>query len=169
MTPEEIRLLYDYNAWANHRTLDSCAALTDEQFKRDLGGSFGSVHRTLVHIMGGEWIWYEVWHGRAPSALPVAEQFATLGSLRQRWADIERNLMSFVASLSAAHLDRVIEYRNLRGNQFAYPLRPMLQHLVNHGSYHRGQVVTLLRQLGAQPRPTDLLRYYDVLAGQPEE
>jgi uncharacterized damage-inducible protein DinB len=169
MTPEDIRLLYDYNAWADHRTLDSCAALSDEQFKRDLGSSFGSVHHTLVHIMGAEWIWYERWQGRTPSALPVAEQFATLASLRKQWADIERNLMSYVAGLSAADLDRVIEYRNVRGNRFAYLLRPMLQHLVNHGSYHRGQVASLLRQLGALPRPTDLLRYYDVLAGQPEE
>ncbi len=169
MSPEEIRLLYDYNAWANHRALDSCAALTEEQFKRDLGTSFGSVHHTLVHIMGAEWIWYERWHGRMPSALPVAEQFATLDSLRKQWGDIERNLMSYVAGLTAADLDRVIEYRNIRGNPFAYPLRSMLQHVANHGSYHRGQVASLLRQLGALPRSTDLLLYYDVLAGQPEE
>lgn len=169
MTPEHVRLLYEYNAWANQRVLEACGALSDEQFTRDLGSSFRSVRDTLVHIFGAEWIWLERWHGRSPTALPPATEFSTLGGIRVRWAEVERDLMDFVAGLSVADLDRVIEYRNTRGNRFAYPLRSMLQHLVNHGTYHRGQVATLLRQLGAQPRPTDLLRYCDVLAGQPED
>lgn len=169
MTPEHFRLLYEYNAWANRRVLEACGALSDEQFTRDLGSSFRSVRDTLVHIFGAEWIWLERWHGRSPMALPPAMEFHTLGSVRARWAELERDLMDFVAGVSVAGLDRVIEYRNTRGNQFAYPLRSMLQHLVNHGTYHRGQVATLLRQLGAQPRSTDLLRYCDVLAGQPED
>ena len=169
MTPEQIRALYDYNAWANRRILDACGALTEEQFTRDLGSSFRSVRDTVVHILGGEWIWLERWHGRSPSALPPSSDFPTLARVRERWAEIERGLKDFVAGVSAADLDRVIEYRNTRGNRFAYPLRSMLQHVVNHGTYHRGQVTTLLRQLGAQPRPTDLLRFYDALAGQPED
>jgi len=169
VTPEHFRQLYDFNAWANHRTLGACDALTVEQFTRDLGSSYCSVRDTLAHIMGGEWVWLERCHGRSPSALPNAEQFPTLATVRTRWAEIEPGLLSFVAGLSPADLDRVMEYRNMRGNQFAYPLRFMLQHLVNHGTYHRGQVTTLLRQLGARPRATDFLRYHDALAGQPEE
>ncbi len=169
MTPEHFRLLYEYNAWANRRVLEACGALSDEQFTRDLGSSFRSVRDTLVHIFGAEWIWLERWHGRSPMALPPAMEFHTLGSVRVRWAELERDLMDFVAGVSVAGLDRLIEYRNTRGNQFAYPLRSMLQHLVNHGTYHRGQIATLLRQLGAQPHSTDLLRYCDVLAGQPED
>ncbi len=169
MTPEQVRALYDYNAWANHRVLDACEVLAPEQFTRDLGSSFRSVRDTLAHILGAEWVWLERWHGRSPTALPTAHQFDNLASLRVRWAEVERDLMNFVAGLSGAGLDRVIDYRNTRGNRFAYPLRSMLQHLVNHGTYHRGQVATLLRQLGAQPRATDLLRYYDALAGQPED
>ena len=169
MTPEQICALYDYNAWANRRILDACGALTEEQFTRDLGSSFRSVRDTVVHILGGEWIWLERWHGRSHSALPPSSDFPTLASVRARWAEIERGLKDFAAGVSAADLDRVIEYRNTRGNRFAYPLRSMLQHVVNHGTYHRGQVTTLLRQLGARPRPTDLLRFYDALAGQPED
>ncbi len=169
MTPEQIRALYDYNAWANHRVLDACQALTPEQLTRDLGSSFRSVLDTLAHIMGAEWVWLERWHGRSPTALPAAHALDNFASVRARWAEVERDLMKFVAGLSAADLDRVVEYHNTRGNRFAYPLRAMLQHLVNHGTYHRGQVATLLRQLGAHPRATDLLRYYDVLAGQPED
>lgn len=169
MTPEQIRELYDYNSWANHRALDACRALTAEQFTRDLGSSFRSVRDTLAHILGGEWIWLERWQGRSPIALPAASQFSDLASIRAQWAEIESGLLGFVASLSPADLDREIEYRNVRGNRFAYPLRSMLQHLVNHGTYHRGQVTSMLRQLGAEPRPTDFLRFFDARAGQPEE
>ena len=169
MTPEQVRLLYDYNSWANRRQLDACVMLSDQQFTRDLGSSFRSVRDTVAHIMGAEWIWLERWHGRSPSALPAADQFANLASLRARWGEIGVALLQFVRGLSAEDLDRIIEYQNLQGHRFAYPLRAMLQHLVNHGTYHRGQVTTMLRQLGAVPRATDFLRYHDVLAGQPEE
>lgn len=166
MTPEQIRFLYDFNAWANHRVLEACAVLTPEQFTRDLRSSFPSVRDTLVHIFGAEWVWLERWHGRSPSGLPPGGEFPDFASVRARWAEIEAGQKTFLASLAAADLDRVVEYRNLKGQPFAYPLRAMLQHVVNHGSYHRGQVTAMLRQLGAKPRSTDLLRYYDALAGQ---
>ena len=57
MNVEDFRLLYDYNAWADHRTLDACAGLNEEQFTRDLGSSYRSVRDTLVHIMLVEWLW----------------------------------------------------------------------------------------------------------------
>ncbi len=160
MNPEHLRLLYHYNAWANHRVLDASSALSSEQLTRDLRSSFPSVRDTLAHILGGEWVWLEFWHGRSPSALPPGSEFPDHASLRARWAELERELLEFVAGVSPADLDRVIEYRNIRGNRFAYPLRSMLLHLANHGTYHRGQVTTMLRQLGAAPMATDLIVYY---------
>jgi uncharacterized damage-inducible protein DinB len=169
MEPDEVRELYNYNAWANHRTLDACAALTEEQFIRDLRSSFRSVRDTIVHILGAEWIWLERCNGRSPGALPSPEPFASVSGVRARWGEIERDQLAFVGGLSAADLDRVIEYRNMRGNRFAYPLRRILRHAVNHSTYHRGQVASMLRQLGIAPAATDLLRYYDVLDGNSEE
>jgi uncharacterized damage-inducible protein DinB len=169
MEPDEVRELYNYNAWANHRTLDACAALTEEQFIRDLRSSFRSVRDTIVHILGAEWIWLDRCNGRSPVALPSPEPFVSVSGVRARWGEIERDQLGFVGGLSAADLDRVIEYRNMRGNRFAYPLRRILRHVVNHSTYHRGQVASMLRQLGIAPAATDLLRYYDVLDGNPEE
>ena len=166
MTPEQIRFLYDFNAWANRRTMDACAALTPEEFTRDLKSSLASVRDTLAHIYGAEWVWFERWHGRSPAALPTGFEFAELAPLRKRWEEFEKELKGYVASVKAADLERVIEYTNFKGQKCAYPLQAMLQHVVNHGSYHRGQVTTMLRQLGAKPLSTDLLRYYDALAGQ---
>src|SRR5437868_10212520 len=75
MTPEEVRILYDYNAWANHRELDAASALTPELFTKPLGSSFSSVRDTLAHICGAEWIWLERFQGRSPASLPDTTQF----------------------------------------------------------------------------------------------
>jgi uncharacterized damage-inducible protein DinB len=82
MTPEEMSLLYDFNAWANHRTIDAVATLTPEQFTKPMGSSFSSVRDTLAHICGGEWVWLERFLGRSPSAMPDNSRFADLDSLR---------------------------------------------------------------------------------------
>lgn len=173
MSRQEISRLYDYNAWANHRVLDACGALDRETFVREMVSSFPSVRDTLVHILGAEWIWLERWRGRSPGPAEAEGMFAGLAypdleAVRRRWQAIESDQLNFIRALREAELGRVIEYINLEGHRFAYPLREMLVHLVNHGSYHRGQVVTLLRQMGAQPAATDYLRYLDVLAGDPE-
>lgn len=170
MTPEEARVLCDFNVWANRRMLDACGALTDEQFTRDLGSSFPSVRDTLVHIMGGECLWEELWRGRSVNRETMAREFPNdlfpnLASVRARWEQVEADLLNFVRGLTPADLEKTVE---VRGHQFAYPLRSLLQHLVNHGTYHRGQVATMLRQLGVAPRATDYHLFLRCLAGQPE-
>jgi uncharacterized damage-inducible protein DinB len=160
MNVEDFRLLYDYNSWANHRTLDACAALSEEQFTRDLGSSFRSVRDTLAHICGVEWLWLERWHGRSHNALPPAADFSDLASLRRRWDEVEQNLHDYIASLTPEDTQRTIQHKTTQGVPQAAPLWQMLQHLVNHGTYHRGQVATMLRQLGAKPLSTDLIFFY---------
>ena len=160
MTPEEMRVLYDYNAWANHRSLDAAAGLTREQFVKAMGSSFGSVRDTLAHICGAEWIWLERFQGRSPASLPDAAECANVQSLREKWAGQEGRLLSFVGKLTQEDLNRTMEYKTLKFGVYRNPLWQSMQHVVNHGTYHRGQVTTLLRQLGAQPILTDLMHYY---------
>lgn len=160
MNVDDFRILFDYNSWANRRTLDACAALDSEQFTRDLGSSFRSVRDTLVHIGGAEWIWLERWHGRSPQGMPPGSDFPDLESVRRRSAEIERNLLDYVASLTPENLQRVMRFKAMNGAAMAEPLWQCLQHLANHGTYHRGQITTMLRQLGAKPVGTDLIGYY---------
>jgi uncharacterized damage-inducible protein DinB len=160
MNTEDFRLLYDFNAWANQRTLDACAALTPEQFARDLGSSFKSVRDTLAHLYGAQWIWLERWHGRIPPALPSPADFPDFETVKRRFAEIDRNLIDYAASLTADDLQRVLDYRTLAGTPNAQPLWQMLQHVANHSTYHRGQVTTLLRQLGAKAVSTDMIVFY---------
>lgn len=160
MTPDEVRILFHYNSWANHRALDAAAQLTDEQFAKPLGSSFSSLRDTMVHICGAEWIWNERFHGRSPSAIPDLGSIQTVASLREHWAPQEKNLMEFVSGLTPADLNRVFEYKTLNFGVYSNPLWQSLQHLANHGTYHRGQVATMIRQHGAKPILTDLMHFY---------
>ncbi len=151
------RELFAYNYWARDRQLESCATLTHEQFLRPLGSSFSSVRDTLVHLMGVEWAWLERWHGRTPHALPAEDDFPTLASIVERWKAIEPLMREYLAGLKDEILVQSFTYTNFRGQTWAYPLWRSLLHVVNHQTYHRGQVTTLLRQLGIRPEPVDLL------------
>jgi uncharacterized damage-inducible protein DinB len=85
-----IRELYDYNRWANGRSLEAASEVSHEDFTREIGGSFASLRGTLWHLYGTEWIWLERWRGTSPRALPSpldfpdVETFATFGGLAQR-------------------------------------------------------------------------------------
>jgi uncharacterized damage-inducible protein DinB len=166
MTPEHLQALFVYDRWATDRALNSCAALTPEQFTRDLGSSFRSIRDTLVHISGAQWIWLERINGRSPAALPAPDTCPDLAAVRAHWNGVQRDLLAFVNTASAADLERILEYRNPRGD-YRTPIWQILMQLVNHGTYHRGQITTMLRQLGATPVSTDLIGFYREQAGQP--
>jgi uncharacterized damage-inducible protein DinB len=160
MNVEDFRLLQEYNSWANHRALEAGSALTDEQFARDLGSSFPSVRDTLAHVCEVEWLWLERWHGRSLSSMRPGSDFPNLDSLHHRWQEVESSLTQYVNALKPEDIERVIEHKTTKGVPQAAPLWQMLQHLVNHGTYHRGQVATMLRQLGAKANSTDLIFFY---------
>ena len=157
---EELRDLFAYTAWANGGVLDAVAKLDAEAFTRDLGSSFPSVRATLVHLLGADWIWLARWHGTSPTALPEGWDLSSVDAIRQRWAEVERERAAFAAGLTDDDLARPLAYRNMKGEAFVNTLAETLRHVVNHSTYHRGQVVTMLRQLGAQGVNTDLIGFY---------
>ena len=160
-SPEGIAKLYAFGRWANARTLESVAPLTLEEYKRQVGGSFGSVQGTLAHLYGADWVWLERWHGRSPRALPAAQQVPTLDALRAKWREVEDGHAAFVRGVSEERMEEKLTYVNFAGETWTYPLGEALLHVANHGTYHRGQVATLLRQLGKAPISTDYLRFVD--------
>lgn len=160
MNIDDFRLLYDYNSWANTRTLDSCAPLTQEQFTRDLGSSFRSVRDTLLHIYGAEWVWLERWHGRSHDGLPSTVDFPDFDAVRRYLQEIDRSLVDYVDSLTNEDLQRTLSYKTTSGAPYTQPYWQMLQHVANHSTYHRGQLATLVRQLAAKPTSTDLIGFY---------
>jgi uncharacterized damage-inducible protein DinB len=161
MDLQDLRTLLDYHYWARDRVLDAASALTADQFTRNLGSSFGSVRDTLAHLYSAEWAWYSRWQGTSPTAALPADQFPDIASIRQPWTAHEARMRAFLESLGEPGITRVFEYKVLSGQSGSSVFSQMLQHLVNHASYHRGQVTTLLRQLGAAPaKSMDMIAFY---------
>jgi uncharacterized damage-inducible protein DinB len=161
VTLNELQVLLDYNYWARDRVLDAAALVSPEQYTRDLGSSFHSIRNTLVHMFSAEWIWHSRWQGISPTSALNVDDYPDVATLRLAWSDVERKTRTLVAELGEPGLDNVIEYKLLSGRSGASVFWQMVQHVVNHGSYHRGQVTTMLRQLGAQPpRSMDLITFY---------
>ena len=158
---DDLRILLDYHYWARDRVLDAVAPLTPEQFTRDLGSSFRSIRDTLAHVYAAEWAWHSRWMGTSPTALLPPDMFPDLGTLRTTWAEHEAKMRRFLDGLGEPGVVRVIDYKLLNGQPGSSPVWQMLQHVVNHASYHRGQVTTMLRQIGAEPgKPMDLIAFY---------
>ena len=161
MNLQDLRTMLDYHYWARDRLLDALETLPPDQLTRDLGSSFKSIHETLVHTYSAEWAWHSRWLGTSPTALLPADQFPDLASVRTAWTELEAKLRAFVDGLGESGIERVFEYKLLSGQAGATPFWQMLQHVVNHASYHRGQVTTMLRQLGAAPaKPMDMIAFY---------
>ncbi len=161
MTNEDLRTLLDFHYWARDRMLDGVQPLTPEQFTRDLGSSFRSVRDTVVHIYAAEWVWHMRWRGGSPAALLPPDQFPDVATIRATWLDHEQQVRALVDELGEAGVARVMPYTLFSGVSSASPFWQMLQHVVNHASYHRGQVTTMLRQLGAAPaKSSDLITFY---------
>jgi uncharacterized damage-inducible protein DinB len=163
MNSAELRSLFAYNEWANARLLGVVSDLSDEQFTRELASSFPSIRDTFSHIVAVEWVWLRRWKGESPSAVPDWATTPSPQILRKKLSEVEIERSTFLESLGEHDLQQTITYRNLKGEEWRYLLADLLLHLVNHSTYHRGQIATMLRQVGATPLPTDLLIFKDVL------
>jgi uncharacterized damage-inducible protein DinB len=166
MTKEDVRLLFEYDRWANHRILKLVAALTPEQFTRDLGGSFPSVRDVLLHMAASKWAWLSYWKEPSPSdriltdlfsrseTLFHSESFPTLAAAQSTWADVEKDEAELVNGVTDELLGRTFPVGNA-----SLSLAHLMQHLANHSTYHRGQIAMMLRQLGAKARGTDFAEF----------
>jgi uncharacterized damage-inducible protein DinB len=164
-SPEGIAKLFAYTRWAYEKTFESLVPLSEEEFNREIGGSFGSIQGTLTHVYGAEWVWLERLHGRSPRALPEGQKGWTLPDFREKWKPVEAGHQAFVDRVTPEHLAQPLTYVNFAGQTCTYSQADALVHVVNHGTYHRGQIATMLRQLGHKPIPTDYLRYIDAGGG----
>ena len=162
MTKDDVELLCEYDRWANNRVLQAASALSAEQFTRDLGGSFHSVRDTLLHIIGGEWIWLAYWKETSQSsafltdlrkrrdALFNPDGFPDIAAVQLKWAEIEKEQVEFVNCVTNESLEKMIPFRTTQ-----IRLAHLMQHLANHSTYHRGQIALMMRQLDAEPLATD--------------
>lgn len=167
MTFEALQLLVDYHYWARDRMFAAIESVPEHELRRPLGNSFSSVFDTVAHLCGADWVWRSRWEGVSPAALPAPETYGDLAGVRAAWQAEEQHIRALVARLGPEGVSRPLEYQTPDGRRQAQPFWQMLQHLVNHGTYHRGQVTTMLRQMALPaPKPMDLIAFYRERAAQ---
>jgi uncharacterized damage-inducible protein DinB len=156
---EHFALMAQYNAWANARLYRMAAQLPGEQYRRDVGAYFKSLHGTLNHLLAADriWMWRLTGTGVAPTRLDAITSEDLTELTASRRAEDER-ILSFVESLTDARLDADVEYRTLNASSQQQKLREVLAHLFNHQTHHRGQAHAILTTLGVkEPDSLDVL------------
>jgi uncharacterized damage-inducible protein DinB len=166
MNKDDVELLFEYDRWANGSVLRAASALSGEQFTRDLGGSFRSVRDTMVHIISGEWGWLTIWKEPALTSAFVTDLWTRIGTtfdpnaycdiaaVQVKWAEVEKEQIEFVNRVTEESLRMMLPVRATH-----LSLARLMQHMANHSTYHRGQISLMMRQLGAEPVPTDFARF----------
>lgn len=164
MNLTDVKHLLSYTEWANELAMAAASRLPDEGLRRDFGISHQSIFGTLLHMAGAEWLWLERWHGRSPRkaeawSLWTVDSCCDLATLRDRWSDVVSRRTQYVSTLDEERLAADFHYKLLSGDASSMPLVDQMQHVANHATMHRGQVVGMIRQLGLEPPATDLLFY----------
>lgn len=152
MTREEISLHFSYSGWASRKLLDAALALPEDHQHREFNISHKSLMGTLEHIFFADRIWFS--RVVDPKVLKSEDPWVV------QWPEIQRRWENWAAALTHQDLKRIIDYKDLKGNPHSTPLWQIPLHVVNHATLHRGQAMSLLRQLGVAPPPTDLIFYY---------
>ena len=154
------QLMARYNLWMNERLYETCATLTDEERKRDVGAFFHSIHGTLNHILLADRSWMARFRGDSAGFASLDEElYADFSELRRERAQDDRRIMEWAAALDARDVMRPLSFRGITSpEQRTYPVWLVIAHFFNHQTHHRGQITTLLSQRGIDPGVTDLLR-----------
>jgi len=137
-----------YNRWANERLYEAAARLDGDEYRADRGAFFGSVHRTLNHLLVADRIWMRRFTGTGEVAPSLdAVLFAELEPLRAARAAEDTRIIAYIESLDEGALALPISYANSAGQRFEQPLAGALDHFFNHQTHHRGQAHALLTGL----------------------
>ena len=145
------------NAWANHRLYAACARLSREELQAERTGFFGSIHRTLNHILIVDWYYVDALErgGRGPVLHANPEPFAQLEPLRAAQRDADRRLLAFCAALRDPALDRSVVLVREGGARNPEHVQRVLAHLFQHQIHHRGQVHGMLSGTSVAPPQLD--------------
>lgn len=148
-----------YNAWANERMIEVLSLLGEEQIDQHIESSFPSIRKTVLHVWGAEDVWLLRIQGQEKPPFRGMEFSGTFKELLAQWRVSSAQFISVAARLPETMESMpTIRFYNLKGDLCNDPLDAVLQHVFNHSSYHRGQLVTILRQLGVTSIPaTDFI------------
>jgi len=149
-----------FHRWAMQRIVEAARPLPSEALHKDHGTAFQSIFGTFVHMYQADAAWFGRIHGNPDSQTTSYPPKPDLAGLASDWFGVLDAAVRWSVGLGEADWGGAIAYKDSRGNEHTTPLLPIILHVVNHGSYHRGQVSSLLRQSGLTPPNTDLINFY---------
>ena len=149
-----------YNIWANQLLLDTINLLPEEKQKQELPSSFKSLYKTVLHMLDAEGIWWQRMK-LLERIIRLSDEFkGDMQELSNNFLHQNRQWSEWVNNATDHQLQHVFQYQNFKGEQFKQPIYQMLLHVFNHGTYHRGQLVNMLRQLDVEKIPsTDFIAW----------
>ncbi|MBB6498011.1 DinB family protein [Pedobacter cryoconitis] len=155
--------LADFNNWADNRAIDWLTQITDEQWDQVAISSFGSIRETAVHIASAKKIWIDFWTDVQNPVYLSSEFKGTREDLIDIWKTTSAELKSFIENYPIENYTNEIYVKKPNGELSTMEFRKTFPHMINHSTYHRGQLVTLLRQSGfLNLSNTDLFTYYNI-------
>jgi uncharacterized damage-inducible protein DinB len=147
-----------YNVWAGKLLLDRIQLLTEAQIHEEIVSSFPGLYKTVLHMLDAESIWWQRLRLQERIVIPSQEPPLPFAELSKKLLQQSGLWQEWVRNASEPAIQHVFAYQNSKKEQFKQPVYQVLLHLFNHGTYHRGQMVTLLRQLGITDIPqTDFI------------
>ena len=154
-------LYVQYNYWANERLLSLIAkGLRDELLDVEIVSSFSSLKKTIYHLWDAEFIWLKRLKGESLNDWPSKNFNGTFSEAKEKILLNDQLFIDFVERLNDEKLSESFTYKNIEGKTFSNPIWESVHHCMNHSTYHRGQIVTMLRQLGITNIPsTDFISF----------
>ncbi len=154
---DDLASLYEYSRWADARVIGALRELPEADYVRELGGGWPSLRATFNHLAGATHAWAERFSGRDATSLPTEAELPTLEAAVALLEAAQARLRDLVDGLSPERLAADFTWKNLQGKERTALFWAVLRHVVNHASYHRGQISSMLRRVGGKPVATDMV------------
>ena len=155
--PDDLASLYAFNAWANARVVEALQTIPENDYEKEQGGGWPSLRATLVHIAGATDAWAERFAGRDAMHLPTPAELPTLDDAVRVLLAAQDKHAALLPAYDAARLAAPFSWKNLKCEEKTAPFWVVVRHVVNHQTYHRGQISSMLRRLGHAPKATDMV------------
>jgi uncharacterized damage-inducible protein DinB len=154
---DHVLRLFSYHHWAEARLLDAYASVTAAQLDKPWGGSFSTGRGLLEHVVGSDRVWISRWTGAPAAKRPQFPATNDGKAFRAEWEKVASDVRRFLEEWRFEQLTTTFHYQNLKGEPKSFTWSDMFVHVVNHGTYHRGQLAHLLRDLGLAAPSTDFI------------
>ena len=160
MTLQEIKTLHAFSSWATNRILDALAQMPEDLYVKDMKSSHGGIHGTLVHLIGAEKRWLARFNGIPAQKLPSMEGIASLKEAKAAWEATGFDMARFLGTMTDKKLQDRFTMTLSSGQTFQHTYVQGFLHAIDHSTYHRGQIVSMMRQAGVKPPNTSMIGFF---------